>query len=215
MIDLAISKPFPTPHPRHQRAFPTAWQQRGASGCRDPPGSRGAPRAVAGAWACDHPRRWAGRVEASAATPARRAARRARDSRLPGTGPAAGVGSARGWSWQALLCRSCLHSFLTLLGRSFLLLSTYYFIACFPPASPTPRNAPLHKSFLVLLLRASGALLPAWLVPKSRFHHQQQPVSKASYSKWAVLGYPSFGVPSWATVETDPLTRRALRQASL
>lgn len=103
----------------------------------------------------------------------------------------------------------------SLLGRSFLLLSTYYFIACFPPASPTPRNAPLHKSFLVLLLRASGALLPAWLVPKSRFHHQQQPVSKASYSKWAVLGYPSFGVPSWATVETDPLTRRALRQASL
>lgn len=143
--------------------------------------------------------------EASVATPAGRAACRARHSRAPWHRPRCWRGLSPGMVLAGSPPGSCLHLFLTLLGFSFLLLSIYCFIACSPPASPS-RNAPLHKSLLVLLLRASGALLPARPVPKSpSTHRQRQPVSNAPYSKRAGLGCPSFRVPSWGTEDTDLL----------
>lgn len=120
--------------------------------------------------------------EASVATPAGRAACRARHSRAPWHRPRCWRGLSPGMVLAGSPPGSCLHLFLTLLGFSFLLLSIYCFIACSPPASLS-RNAPLHKSLLVLLLRASGALLPARPVPKSP--------STASASPLATLPIPN------------------------
>lgn len=113
---------------------------------------------------------------------------RGRDSQFPGTSAAAGVGSALGWCWQALFCAPvCTRS----LPRSVVPFSFYLFTVLLLAAPlPPPEDAPLLESFRVLLLRASGALLPAWLVPKSSFSSSS---SKVSYSKRADLGCPSQG----------------------
>lgn len=113
---------------------------------------------------------------------------RGRDSQFPGTSAAAGVGSALGWSWQALLCgpvctRSLPHS---VVPFSFYLFMVLLLAAPLPP----PGDAPLLESFRVLLLRASGTLVLAWLAPKSSFSSSS---SKVSYSKRVDLGCPSQG----------------------
>lgn len=147
----------------------------------------------------------AGRAGVSTASPAHSAAPRARDSQLPGTGPASGVGSAQGWSWQAPW--SCLHSFLS----PFIYLLFY----CLPPSCLPPEE----RSAAQVLSGATGESKqdssPSTAGAKVILHHQQQPIAKASYSKWAALGCPSVGVPCWDTEETDLLTRRALWQVSL
>lgn len=114
--------------------------------------------------------------------------RRARPSQLAGLcimpvthgslAPALPLAWAQPGDGPGRLSSMVLFALVPYLARLFLSLFIYLLFYWLLPSCLPPEEALLHKSFLVLILRASGALLLAWLVPNHPSTASSSPLAR-------------------------------------